>query len=200
MTLSAATGDDDTALATAEAGSEAAAVQDCVEHNSSLPAGALAAAMGKQQQAPTPAGSGGLPLLPALLHKQHTTSADALGEAAGASPLRGARSAPTAMFDADDAALEGAVHDGGLLALQPAKSAPASALAALQQPQPQQELRKHIATRLLKQQAAQQAVPHAAFAGWELSRSGAANPCGSAQCSMLDLFADLTDEEAATSR
>jgi hypothetical protein len=85
-------------------------------------------------------------------------------------------------------------------------SAPATSQGeSLQQPrkQQQQQQRAMFSSRLphskQEQAAAAQAGASVCY-GWELSPSGAASPCGAVHSTMLDLFADMAEEEVVICR
>jgi hypothetical protein len=126
--------------------------------------------------------------------------------------LTSAHSAP-AEIGADASLRDVKVHHGKLM--MPLSAPLASQGESLQQPHKQLQPQQHIAKQPQQQQPAmfsaqlspskrEQAAAAQAGAsvcyGWELSPSGAASPCGAVHSTMLDLFADMAEEEVLLCR
>jgi hypothetical protein len=98
------------------------------------------------------------------------------------------------------------VHHGKLM--MPLSAPLAAQGESLQQPQqqPTKQQPAMFSQQLLQakheqqQAAAVQAAGTSVCYGWELSPSGAASPCGAVHSTMLDLFADMAEEEVVLCR
>jgi hypothetical protein len=95
------------------------------------------------------------------------------------------------------------VHHGKLM--MPLSAPLAAQGESLQQPQqllPKQQQKQQAAMfsqQLLQAKQQQQSGTSVCY-GWELSPSGAASPCGAVHSTMLDLFADMAEEEVVLCR